>query len=84
MGAAAAQRKGGVVILDPSITCGRCAATSPLDRWKGPAGAEFPPNRFQCPKCAWSFERRLVVRHGQHVIRCVAVDPELSLAGGVA
>jgi len=56
---------------------------SRLDQWKGPAGAELPPNRFQCPKCAWAFERRVAIRYGQTVVRCVAVDPELSLAGGV-
>ena len=68
--------------IDPSITCGRCAASAPLDKWKGPAGAELPANRFQCPACSWAFERRVVIRYEQHVVRCVAVDPELSLVGG--
>ena len=71
------------MIIEPSITCGRCAATAPLDQWKGPAGAELPPNRFQCPRCSWAFERRVVFRSGLNVIRCIAVPPELPL-GGVA
>lgn len=68
--------------IEPSITCGRCAASAPVDQWKGPIGAEFPPYRFQCPACSWAFERRAALWHGKLVVRCVAVDPELSLVGG--
>jgi hypothetical protein len=70
------------VIDSPSITCGRCRTTSTLEDWKGPVGAELTANRFQCPKCAWAFERRVAMRYGQHVIKCQSVDPELALVGG--
>lgn len=72
------------MILDPSITCGRCSETSQIDQWKGAPGAELPANRFECPKCSCAFERRAVIYHGEHRLALVPVDSELPLAGGGA
>jgi hypothetical protein len=70
-------------VSDVTITCAKCAAVSPFDSWKGPRGAELPPNRFQCPRCAWAFERKPKTdRWGSHRIALTPVNPELPLAGG--
>jgi hypothetical protein len=69
-------------VNEPVITCGRCAASAPLDQWKGLAGAELPANRFQCPACSWAFERRATRnKYGFPNINLVTVDSELPLAG---
>ena len=66
---------------DPSITCGVCSTTSPLLDWKGAEGAELRSNRYQCPRCSYAFERRLLSdRYGIPRIHLKRVDAELALA----
>lgn len=42
----------------PTITCGRCQESAPVDRWQfTPISGPLPPEHYQCPNCREAFCR---------------------------